>query len=174
MTVRAGSHWSTPRPVNAGAPQGSVLGTYMFNVGTDKLEQGFAHTNNIGMHDLEEHDLSFLETASNMARQTSTPTRGQNTTSDNCPFTPIRGEQRIELLPRVRNPPQSRRVEPSWRHKAITVRKFVDDNITTEKLRIKEGTTYEDRESTFKNVRAMQSERPVSYTHLTLPTTPYV
>ena len=39
MVVRVGRAWSDPRPVNAGAPQGSVLGTYLFNVGTDDLEE---------------------------------------------------------------------------------------------------------------------------------------
>ena len=33
--------YSKLRPVKAGTPQGSVLGTYMFNVGTDTHEDGF-------------------------------------------------------------------------------------------------------------------------------------
>ena len=32
--------FSKKRSVNAGAPQGSVLGTYVFNVATDDLEEG--------------------------------------------------------------------------------------------------------------------------------------
>ena len=39
MTVKVDNQYSAPRPVNAGAPQGSVLGTYIFNVGTDSLEE---------------------------------------------------------------------------------------------------------------------------------------
>ena len=57
------------------------------------------------------------------------------------------------------NPPQSRRVEPSWRHKKIKVRKYVDDNIQAEKLKMKAGITFENRDGQFKNVRAMQSEQ---------------
>ena len=34
-TVRIGNSWSHTRTVNAKAPQGSVLGTYLFNIGTD-------------------------------------------------------------------------------------------------------------------------------------------
>ena len=41
MTVKVDGARSSPRMVNAGAPQGSVLGTYIFNVGTDALEEDF-------------------------------------------------------------------------------------------------------------------------------------
>ena len=41
MTVRVGSKYSTPKYVYAGAPQGSVLGCYLFNIGADDLEEGF-------------------------------------------------------------------------------------------------------------------------------------
>ena len=37
MSVKIENEKSAPRPVNAGAPQGSVLGTYVFNIGTDDL-----------------------------------------------------------------------------------------------------------------------------------------
>ena len=37
MTVRIGKEQSEPRPVNAGAPQGSVL----FNIGVDDLEEDY-------------------------------------------------------------------------------------------------------------------------------------
>lgn len=42
MTVRLDQAKSAPLPVNAGAPQGSVLGCYLFNIGVDDLEDGFA------------------------------------------------------------------------------------------------------------------------------------
>ena len=38
MTVRVGEKKSKLLKVNAGAPQGSVLGSFLFNMGTDDLD----------------------------------------------------------------------------------------------------------------------------------------
>ena len=104
MRVRAGQEWSEPRTVNAGAPQGSVLGTYIFNVGTDTLEEEFQFTEPTLQFELQENDLAFLETQSQKVRDTSTPTRPiRNGNHHPTPtaLTPIRGQQqRFELLPR--------------------------------------------------------------------------
>ena len=43
MTVRVGTSRSAPHAVNAGAPQGSVLGCFLFNIGTDNLEDGCSY-----------------------------------------------------------------------------------------------------------------------------------
>ena len=73
-------------------------------------------------------------------------------------MTPVRGAQRIELLPTVRNPPVTRRIEPSWRQKKISVRKFVDDNLQAERLQMCATLTYDQDGQLYKNVRAVQSE----------------
>ena len=47
MLVRVGEALSSPLPINAGAPQGSVLGSYLFNIGTDDLEEGVEWSNTV-------------------------------------------------------------------------------------------------------------------------------
>ena len=37
MSVRIGSNYSNPRPINGGSPQGSILGNYLFCITTDNL-----------------------------------------------------------------------------------------------------------------------------------------
>ena len=44
MSVKVGNKLSAPRKVNAGAPQGSVLGCYIFNIAIDDLELGCVYS----------------------------------------------------------------------------------------------------------------------------------
>ena len=110
---------------------------------------------------MHEENWTFLETMGS-DRQVSTPQRPiTRNAHPGTPIglTPIRGGQRIELLPRVKNPPITRRIEPAWRHKRITVRKFVDDNLQAEKLQMKAAITYDQEGHLYKNTRASQSEK---------------
>ena len=53
---------STFRNVNAGAPQGSVLGTYVFNIAIDDLEDKYLD-NELDMEfELNDSDREFLKT----------------------------------------------------------------------------------------------------------------
>ena len=61
MTVKVDGKNSKLRNVNAGAPQGSVLGTYIFNIGTDDLEEGFKHAERNDTYELNDGDLTFLD-----------------------------------------------------------------------------------------------------------------
>lgn len=44
MTIKVGKCKFNPRTINAEAPQGSVLGCFLFNLGVDNLEDEFVNT----------------------------------------------------------------------------------------------------------------------------------
>lgn len=112
MTVKLGMSSSVERPVNAGAPQGSVLGTYVFNVATDDLEE--EHGQNMD-HIINEHghDLSFLETRPTVSGAASTPTRQPPATDPN--LSPIQPCENIVILPSTVNVPHKlkKRIKPT-------------------------------------------------------------
>ena len=162
MAVKVGDTRSTPRNVNAGAPQGSVLGTYVFNIATDDLEDGVGedHEEN-DEYELNDGDLAFLETYPDTNTATSTPIR-------TCPHpltnaSPIGGggADQFVILEGTRNVPNklTHRIEPTWRKRQLTVRKFVDDNLQLQKLNMKKQRTYMQNNVKFKNPRVMRSEK---------------
>ena len=169
MTVRIDGQASEPRLVNAGAPQGSVLGTYVFNIGTDMLEDELEAEDRV-QYELNEGDLSFLELQPERSYAESTPRSVRFPTDpDLSPIASQPAEQDILILPTARNVPQtlrSRRIEPTWRPKPIDVKKFVDDNLQCEKLSYKHITTYHDENGAFKNARAGKSE--AMFRHISL------
>ena len=163
MSVRIDGARSRPRPVNAGAPQGSVLGTYIFNIGTDNLEDSIeTNTNESQVFELREGDLAFLELlpANTYAESSPEPIRFPTNNVDLSP-TEVENDIRFEFLPTARNIPDThnhRRIEPTWRPRPVTVKKIVDDNLQNEKISMRKLPTYVDRGITFKNARAGQSE----------------
>lgn len=48
MRVKVGNELSEDRAVNAGAPQGSVLGCFLFKMGVDDLEEEFLYGGSTG------------------------------------------------------------------------------------------------------------------------------
>ena len=160
MSVKIGSTTSRPRPVNAGAPQGSVLGTYVFNVATDDLEDDLIDTTEEqDEYNIEEGDLAFLDTQELTGTLASTPNRPTQPPSSH--LSPIGQRHDFVILSSTRNvPPQlSSRIEPTWRHRPMSVRKFVDDNVQIEKLHMKKQRTYVSGNIHFKNPRVVRSER---------------
>ena len=101
MSVRLGSSLSQPKLVNAGAPQGSVLGCYLFNVGVDDLENGFA---------TESTQHEAYEETSNRTDDypaASTPSRVRKDRSPTPVESPIFKAKTdiFQILPRVANVP---------------------------------------------------------------------
>ena len=133
MTVKVGQKKSIRKPVPAGAPQGSVLGCYLFNVAVDELELG---------HSCEETANEPPETASHDQDfpAASTPVRvgRADRPPDVSPFI-ARTQPNFEFLPKAKNvPPWLRKSkEPHWVPRPILSIKFVDDGANAEKINLK-------------------------------------
>ena len=165
MKVKVGNCHSDKKYVNAGAPQGSVLGTYVFNVATDNLEDGLDEQLEQDFQ-LTEGDLSFLETQSDETRAASTPNKAAPPNIQTTGMSPIperNTSDRFVILPNTKNVPEKlrKRIEPAWRNKQVTVRKFVDDNLQIDKVNMQRETTMMDTTTgqAFKNPRVLRSER---------------
>ena len=125
MVVRVGQTRSAPRRVNAGAPQGSVLGTYLFNVGTDDLEEEDVTASPARPSTPPDRNLEFLERSG--AGEASTPCGPW----DYCLSLLCRGRAYIgfEILPRVKNVPGwiRKSKEAKWKDRPILCLKYIDD-----------------------------------------------
>ena len=113
MTVKTDNVWSELTTVNAGAPQGRVLGCYLFNVGVDDLEEEFTP---------ERIDNEVVEhlTRTDDYPTTSTPSR-VGPTADDIAVSPVGEPQEFVLLPRIANvPPWLRgKTEKKWTDKPL-------------------------------------------------------
>ena len=126
MTVKIGKERSALRPVNAGAPQGSVPWCYLFNVGVDNIEEGCRYS---GIRPEEPETLS----ASNDFPAVSTPKRVTGSSQIPC-LSPIPERDdtiQIEFLPRPMNVPPwlLKPKDPRWRPADPELLKYVDDSL---------------------------------------------
>ena len=162
MTVRAGNAWSSPLDVFGGAPQGSILGVFLFNATIDDLENDFQLLQNIRLgRDREEHENeepqerqapSLLDGSIVGAGPplTSTPSR-EESLPPRVGESPVRGSlyRHSDLLVHFNESTVNRpneaptfvdhpREEPvgtqTLEDKPVFVVKYIDDNIIVEKL----------------------------------------
>ena len=157
MIVKVGKEWSVPKSVNAGAPQGSVLGCYLFNIGVDGLEDGFSQLDQAGGRLVQEHI-----TRSDNFSASSTPLR-VGPCSRQPDLSPIREDNdfRIDFLPRIANVPPwlKKPTEKKWTSEPLLTLKFVDDGINAEVINMKEVPLMIENDIPFKETHAEKTGR---------------
>ena len=156
MMVRLEGVQSTPLQVNAGAPQGSVLGCYLFNVGVDDLEEGFDQ-NKLSTNQQEAHQETLGSTADFPAA--STPQRiGPTRELHESPIPERR--QAVAFLPRVANVPlwYKKPKDPTFVTGQVKTYKFVDDEVNTSKVNMKQARLLVEEETFFKEVVDLRTQ----------------
>ena len=150
MTVRVGETKSKPRNVNAGAPQGSVLGCYLFNIGTDDLDEHNPDPN--GPNQEEAHSETLNRTDDYPAA--STPVRVRSV--DEPAASPIvgAGVQSFALLPRVANVPPwiKKPKDPAYSQGELKSYKFVDDGVNSNKVNMRQARLLTEDGAFFKEI----------------------
>ena len=140
MVVRVGAESAEPRQINSGAPQGSVLGSYLFCVGIDDLDKNIEYPSPTA-GDPVEHSTHTGDYPT-----MSTPRRVRSDNNDDIGLSPIRGADRFELIPSIRvvnAPPWIRRPkDPNWKDPKPKNDKFIDDGLHMEAICVKEHKTF--------------------------------
>ena len=156
MTVRLEGVQSPKRTVNAGAPQGSVLGCYLFNVGVDDLEEGFEDTSET---QVDAHPETLVRTDDFPA--ISTPTRvTHHTELSDSPIAP-RTDLSFSILPRVANVPHwfKKPKDPEFRPSQLSTYKYVDDEVNTNKVNMRKSKLLVEHDVFFKEIVDIRTQR---------------
>ena len=147
MSVKVGNYWYEALPVTGGCPQGSLLGIILFNVTTETLEDDFVklERKRLGLLVTEEEVGPPEPTALVGSAVCSSPERGQpDFEPDASPISkfPLEIDKhcpRVKLKhlpqPILLAPPTEEKVGTQvLTIKAVKVFKYVDDNISVEKV----------------------------------------
>ena len=143
MTVRVGSSWSQPRQVNAGAPQGSVLGSFLFNVGIDTIEDGCLYPNE------QFHDTMEAHANPTDYPAPSTSKRVREAPAEPCSSPVCINEetsQHVKILPTAVNTRTWLRQpkEQTWRDWDPEDLKYIDDGVNVPVVNMKSMFLYTD------------------------------
>ena len=158
MSVRVGGKSSDPRPINAGAPQGSVLGCYLFNIGIDDLEDGFDQSEPSPIQ-AEAHDETQVRSDDFPAM--STPSRvGAADIPTESPIA-ARETVRFSLLPGVANVPHwiQKPKDPIFNEGSIKTLKYVDDEINCNKVNMRKARLLIEDGVFFKEIVDLRTQR---------------
>ena len=103
-------------------------------------------------------DIAFLETRPDESWPQLTPERTGAPSTDLSPI--LNPSPEFDFLPTARNVPERlrRRIEPTWKEKPHSVKKFVDDNLQIEKFNMQRVPSYAEEAKIFKNPRVVKSE----------------
>lgn len=157
MRVKVGTELLDARPVNAGAPQGSILGCFLFNLGVDDLEEDFVYKDE---NSQDEHTETLTRTDDYPVF--SAPTRVRPGLSEPS-YSPVAGQvsvqQVFEIRYRVANvPPYLKKPkDPRFVDNDIATYKFVDDQVNVDKINMREIALLMDGNKPVKNVHAKKS-----------------
>ena len=139
MTVRAGQAHSDPMNVNSGAPQGSVLGCYLFNIRVDTLEEGFSF--NKGTQE-DTYDEVFTRPDDYPAASTPKGVGHAKNPEGMSPIAKHGNNLDFEFLPKAVNvPPWALKAkDPRFVNVDIGTFKYVDDEINLDKINTRSAT----------------------------------
>ena len=138
MTIRINQERSSLRQVNAGAPQGSVLGCYLFNVEVDDLEEDFSFVGSETQMDVADETIGRTDDYPAV----STPLRvGPPIDVPVSPLCDPPEEMAIRFLPRIANiPPWIRKPkDPVFREGDLSTYKFVDDGVNSNPVNMRKA-----------------------------------
>ena len=133
MSVRIGQVLSVrPKAVHVGAPQGSVLGSFLFNVGIDTIQDGCQYQDT-DIIDPEHSPRSDAYPAASTLSRVFTTRRALD-------LSPIREDgPTVEILPRAANVPCWLRKpkDPRWVQKAPENLNYIDDGAHLHKVNMR-------------------------------------